>query len=254
MAAGAENWRQFQGTELGGLLSSIYGGSRRGLVKYPVPKKSAAAFDPASAKFRPVNSTLQTTDPTKATRRSVRVAVPRPSGGESKENLSLQVSSLPTRRSEEVIRAELDEITMRQRAYRPAYHAPKGEEEKERLAQICMYKGGKGLPIVLPVGETPMELAARNAQQKKNDAFVQQRRLARGDERASAAAMAVLRSPRRMSVEEKMAEQISREIDERCAHLEEMREIGISKAEEKAIIADINARAAELEGLKIDRR
>ena len=253
MDGSAENWRQFQGTELGGLLSSIYGGARRGMVKYPVLKKSTAEFDPAAAKFRPVNSTLQTTDPTKATRRSVRVAVPRPSGGESKENLSLQVSSLPTRRSEEVIRAELDEITMRQRAYRPAYHAPKGEEEKERLAQICMYKGGKGLPVVLPVGETPMELAARNAQQKKNDVFVQQRRLARGDERASAAAMQVLRSPR-MSVEERMAQQISREIDERCAHLEEMRDIGISKAEEKAIIADINARAAELGGLRIDRR
>ena len=63
---------------------------------------------------------------------------------------------------------------------RPAYVQPRGDLEKERLAQICMYKGGKGLPVVLPVGETPTEAAAKKSLQQKNAAFLLQRRIKRG--------------------------------------------------------------------------
>ena len=248
-----QHWRQFQGTELGGLLSSIYGSQRR-TIKYPVPKK--ASFDPAAVKFRPVNSTLNSTDATKATRKAVAVNVPKHFGRtESKENV---FAPIPSRRSEEVIRAELEEISMRQRNYRPAYQQPRGEEEKERLSQICMYKGGKGLPIVLPVGETPLEVAAKAAMQKKNDAFLQQRRLARGDKRATDAALAVLKHGHghghgqpSMSVDERMAEQIKSELDERVAHLAEMQALGISRAEEAGLRAEIGARIEEMRRLGV---
>lgn len=245
---GQQHWRQFQGTELGGLLSSIYGGQRR-KINYPLPKR--ASFDPSASKFRPVNSTLQTTDPTKSTRKNVAVAVPKKFGrSESKENIF--IAPLPSRKSEEAIRAELEEINMRQKNYRPAYVRPQGDHEKERYAQICMYKGGKGLPIVMPVGETPFEAAARLQMQQKNDEFTRQRRLARGDERATAGALAVLKSPR-MTAEEKMSKQISNEIDERCEYLEEMKGMGALTAKDEArLISEINSRMAELKRLNVE--
>lgn len=242
-------WRQFHGTELGGLLSTIYGGQRK-QIRYPTPKRNP--FDPSAVKFRPVNSTLQASDPTKTTRRSIEVAVPRNFGKtESKENL-LAVNAIPSRRSEDVIRAELEEINMRQRNYRPAYVQPRGDLEKERLAQICMYKGGKGLPVVLPVGETPMEMAAKRSMQQKNDAFLLQRRIARGDQRAieTAGKSQSQSSPRqRMSTEDKLADQIRREIEERSDHLEQMRAIGISAREDARLQSDISRRIEEMRGL-----
>jgi len=241
-------WRQFHGTELGGLLSSIYGGQRR-QIRYPTPKRNP--FDPSAVKFRPVNSTLQASDPTKTTRRSVEVAVPRNFGKtESKENL-LAVNAIPSRRSEEAIRVELEEINMRQRNYRPAYVQPRGDLEKERLAQICMYKGGKGLPVVLPVGETPMEAAAKKSLQQKNAAFLLQRRIARGDQRAFETAGSGGKSQvsPRMSTEDKLAEQIRKEIEERSDHLEEMRAIGISAKEDARLQSDISRRIEEMRNL-----
>ena len=143
---------------------------------------------------------------------------------------------------------------MRQRNYRPAYQQPRGEAEKERLSQICMYKGGKGLPIVLPVGETPLEVAAKAAMQRKNAEFLQQRRLARGDKRATEAALAVLSSPR-LSTEERMAEQIKAEIDERVQHLAEMQALGgaagFSKADEAGLRGQIEARIEEMRRLGV---
>lgn len=247
-------WRQFHGTELGGLLSSIYGGQRR-QIRYPTPKRNP--FDPSAVKFRPVNSTLQASDPTKTTRRSVEVAVPRNFGKtESKENL-LAVNAIPSRRSEEAIRVELEEINMRQRNYRPAYVQPRGDLEKERLAQICMYKGGKGLPVVLPVGETPMEAAAKKSLQLKNAAFLLQRRIARGDQRAFETAgpetggksHSQSQASPRMSAEDKLAEQIRKEIEERTDHLEEMRAIGISAREDARLQSDISRRIEEMRNL-----
>lgn len=245
-----QHWRQFHGTELGSLLSSIYGGQRK-VIKYPVPARRA--FDPDKQKFRPVNSTLTSTDPAKATRnRSVHVAVPKSFGrSESKEN----VPYLPSRKHEETIRGELDELYMRQRSYRPAHVRPQGEAEKDRYSQICAYKGGKALPtgLVMPSGEAPFEAAARLAQQKINDEFTAKRRAARGQSTRLDAAPRPAPSPR-LTVDQQMASLISEEIDERVKHLEELRAIEggvLSKKTEAQLMGEINARVRELERLEL---
>lgn len=246
-----QNWRQFHGTELGSLLSSIYGGQRK-VIKYPTLARTKA-FEADKQQFRPVNSTLASTDPTKATRnRSVHVAVPKSFGrSESKEN----VPYLPSRKHEETIRGELDELYMRQRSYRPAHVRPQGEAEKDRYSQICAYKGGKALPkgLVMPAGEAPFEAQARLAQQKTNDEFTAKRRAARGQPSRLDAAPRPAPSPR-LSVDQQMASLITAEIDERVAHLEELRAIGggvVSKKTETQLLGEINARIAELERLEL---
>jgi hypothetical protein len=83
---------------------------------------------------------------------------------------------------------------------------------------------------------------------QKNEAFIQQRRLMRGDKRATAE-HDVHRSPR-ISDEEKLAEQIKTEIEERTSYLEEMRTLGgMSKREEENLRNEINSRIQEIQEL-----
>ena len=246
-----QNWRQFQGTELGGLLSSIYGAQRK-VIKYPV-LRGTKAFEPDKNKFRPVNSTLASTDATKATRKPVQVAVPKNFGlsangsrhSESKENLG---PYLPHRKPEETIRAEIDELYIRQRSYRPAHVQPQGEAEKDRYSQICTYKGGKALPkgLITPSGEAPFEAQQRIAQQRQNDEYIAKRRAARGEPSTARGTAPPAPSPR-MTMDEKFAAQISSEIDERVEHLEQLRAIGgVSRKAEAQLLGEINARVTEL--------
>ena len=52
-----------------------------------------------------------------------------------------------------------------------------------------------------------------------------------------------------MSTEEKLAEQIRKEIEERTHHLEEMRTIGISAREDARLQSDISRRIEEMRNL-----
>ena len=52
-----------------------------------------------------------------------------------------------------------------------------------------------------------------------------------------------------MSTEDKLAEQIRREIEERSDHLEQMRAIGISAREDARLQSDISRRIEEMRGL-----
>ena len=70
-----DNWKQFLGSELGSVLSGIYG-NQRPKINYPVPKKKS--FDPAKQKFLPVNSKIQSSayqDPRKTTRRHLTMSL-----------------------------------------------------------------------------------------------------------------------------------------------------------------------------------
>mmetsp|Transcript_21888 Transcript_21888/g.30100 ORF Transcript_21888/g.30100 Transcript_21888/m.30100 type:complete len:242 (+) Transcript_21888:167-892(+) len=234
-----ENWRQFQGTELGSLMSQLYGNQNKPKINYPKPK--TVNFTPQKD-FIPGGSKIDASDPRKVTRRSVSLAVPKVA---TKVTESLKpVDYIPKRRSAEKIKEELDDIAMRNTHYRPAHIKPTSSEyEKERLNQIFSFKGGKGLPEELtnPVGQTPMEVAERRKEDERIMALKEKRGMIK---------KVVSAAP--LSESEQMAQHIVREIDERRHHIEEMRSMGaLRPAQEAALKAEIATKLIELKSYDV---
>jgi len=231
-----DNWRQFQGTELGGLMSQIYG-NERPQINYPKPKMKPSK--PAGP-FIPGGANPDASDPRKSTKRSVSIDVPKPSSKSTGRSYAM-IDCIPRRKNENAIKSEIEEIKMKQMHYRPAYVKPiSTESEKDRLSQVNEYKGGKCLPaeITLPAREAPFELLER---QKEKD---------RLDKLRNKSNINPPRIKAPISVREELAEQISAEIEERRSHLEEMLKLGISPADEMRIRNEIKDRIKELQ--KID--
>mmetsp|Transcript_16687 Transcript_16687/g.18068 ORF Transcript_16687/g.18068 Transcript_16687/m.18068 type:complete len:257 (+) Transcript_16687:105-875(+) len=245
-----ENWKQFQGTELGGLLGQIYGSQSRVKINYPKPRSNSSQnLHQEKKDFIPGGAKIDAVDPRKTTRRSVNVNVPKPTGRVSSndEDLSIgykAIDFVPKRKSADVIKQEIDDIRMRQERYRPAHVKPiHSEMEKDRLTQIFTFKGGKGLPEELthPVGETPMEAMQRNKERDRIDAIRQKRGLL----------VVKQRSDPVLSVNEQIAQQISSEIEERTRYLDDMKKVGLNGEKERQIKQEIAFKVKELE--RIDK-
>lgn len=234
-----ESWKQLRGTELGGLLSSIYG-TNKPQINYPKLKKKA--FEPTAA-FSSSGAKAHT-----STKRNVTLAVPR--FGDSKSNGRPPIAAvdcIARRKQESIIRAELDDIKMRNQHYRPAHSHLVGESEKEKLNQINTYKGGKILPAAssYPVGETPFEIAAKQKEKERMDQIMQRR----NSGNPSLSGSGIRRAPV-LSDLEMLKEQVANEIDERRSHLESMRSLGITSQDESKIRREISERIAELQRLE----
>lgn len=238
-----DNWKQFQGTELGGLMSQLYGAQNRPKVNYPKPKVKAP-FLPEKG-FIPGGASAEAVDPRKCSvKRDVKIAKPT-FGKKSADQIIHPVDTLARRRSESVIKAELDDIKMRQNHYRPAFRqAISSDQEKDRLSQICTFKGGKALPseFVLPIQEAPFEI-----EEKRRLEELQSRHKAK--KYGAHVTKKVL--PTEISPSEQLAMQITKEIDERREYLEEMRNLGICAEKEGKIKAEISQRLLELKRLDL---
>jgi Uncharacterised protein family (UPF0193) len=232
------HWQQFRGTELGGLLTSLYGRPTPE-INYPKPKQKA--FQP-SGKFLGAGTKVGARDPRQATRRDVAIVIPKPTGG-SQVQRPAAVDCIARRRQADTIKAELDDIAMRISHYRPANTRAVDEREKERFAQICTYKGGKALPegLVLPVGDAPFELAQKRAEQE---------RLAKVRAKRFPNSVPISHPTQPLTPSEQLKEQIAAEINERREHLAEMRELGIKPQDERRIKQEIASRVSELERLE----
>ena len=217
-----ENWKQFQGTELGGLMSQLYGNQNRPKINYPKPK---VAPKPLPSDFRCLGSKVDAVDPRKVTRRVVNVSVPKVGGGlksndDYDQHSSRHVDMIPKRKNMDKIKEEMDDIVMRNNYYRPAYTQPiSSDSEKDKLNQIFTFKGGKGLPEELthPVGKAPFELEAIRKEKERVNLIREKRGFVKQKPITS--------TP--LSENEQLAQQISHEIDERRSYLQEMKEIGI---------------------------
>lgn len=239
-----DNWKQFQGTELGSLMSQLYGKQNRPAINYPKPNVKRE-FKPEKG-FIPGGAAAGAEDPRKSTmRKDVKIAKPTFRRRTIDDECVVHpVDQIAHRRSENVIKVELDDMKMRQNYYRPAFTQPvSSEEEKERLSQICTYKGGKALPMncVLPTGEAPFEMAAKARQEN----MALKHRLQRTGESA------VKQAPKGViSAEEQLTIQICQEIDERREFLEEMKASGgLSAEREAAVRSEIAQRLREVKEL-----
>ena len=191
-------------------------------------------------------------DPRKTTRRDIsHLAVPQFKNKGSRYNFSA-MDLVPKRRGADDIRNEIDEIAMRSRHYRPAVSRLQiNENEKERYSQICAYKGGKGFikECSDPVREmAPFEYEQIRLAKEKETHFRKSRNLSTKEN------VPMQRTSAKLSDTEQMAEQIALEIDERCAHLEEMDRTGTpdatTKTERTRIRREIDSRVKELKSLE----
>ena len=87
-----ENWKKFQGSELGSLLAGIYGGTRP-KINYPKPKQNKSAPNIKDSTWRAVSNKPDAVDPRKTTRRdtSGRLDVPKVNGGRGRSKLGISI-------------------------------------------------------------------------------------------------------------------------------------------------------------------
>lgn len=237
-----DNWKQFQGTDLGSLMGSIYGNENKPKINYPKPKSKAKALPP-SAPFLPGGAKAGASDPRKATKVDKKVNVPTVGRGGGGRTHS-KVDFIPHRRSESSSKAEIEDINMRQQHFRPAYvKAVSTEAEKDKYSQICTYKGGKGLPAEMthPQGEAPFERAQKKQEADRMRLAREKHALKRGQVPTAAP-----RAAPALSHQENLATQISAEIQERCDYLDEMTAMGATPAEMATVRGEISKRVAEL--------
>lgn len=247
-----ENWKQFQGTELGSLLGQIYGNQNRPKIQYPKFKTSSSSTV-SKKDWLPGGGKVDAVDPRKATRRPVNINVPKLTGNSSETNLDIDARSglkaidiIPKRKGADVIKQEIDDIRMRQERYRPAYVKPVSvDAEKDRLNQIFTFKGGKGLPTELthPEGEMPMERIQKMKERERVEAIKIKRGLA--------TLPATTTYTPTLSVQEQLAEQITEEINNRRNYLEEMKGLGLKPSEERRLKLEIASKISELERLNV---
>ena len=94
------------------------------------------------------------------------------------------------------------------------------------------------------MGEAPFEIRARQQDIENNEKF----RLSRG----LAPKLVPAKMTKSLSTSEMLADQISREIDERVEYVESMRVLGsLSKSDENRLRGEIKNRIDELNSLKI---
>lgn len=245
-----DNWKQFQGTELGALMGSIYGNENRPKIIYPKPKTKVNKTNPPTEPFLPGGAKAGATDPRKATRVDKKVMVPVVGRGSGNKPKYSKVDFIPHRRSETTSKAAIDDIVMRQQHFRPAHvKAISTDDEKEKLSQICTYKGGKGLPQELthPQGEAPFELAEKKKAAERMKQVRDRHNARRG--RIESDPTTEVHCPV-VSHQENLAAQISAEIQERCDFLEEMTAMGASSADMTTVRNEIKKRVAELKVLE----
>jgi hypothetical protein len=226
-----DNWKQFQGTQLGSLLSGIYG-AKKTQISYPKPK---IRRDQPKGKWLPLGNEISASDPRRTTRRKVNVNAPRV-GQRNQHEISL-IDCVPKRRGEVAIQEELETMRMQKQHFRPAFIRPRGDAETERLSQVFGHKGGVCLPeeLTAPVTDTPLEILKRKEKMEE---------MARRYKKTPIPVKAV-------SMQENMANQITDEIDERVDYLEVMKGLGgISKAEAKKLEGEIKVRVRELNNLE----
>ena len=234
-----ENWKQFQGTEIGTFLSSIYGKHNKSNIDYPKPQTKE--FIP-SRKFNSSGSVQHEPKPKKEIQLEYYRKKP------NRLPSLAAVDLIPKRKNERHIKDELAEIQYQQQHYRPAFSKPiSTDAEKKRLNQICTHKGGKGLPqdFILPVSKAPFEFEQEKRINSINNAYNLNIRV----NPSSRTDMPIM-APKAMTDNEMLAQQITGEINDRIAHLNEMKARGIiNKFEETTIQNEIKQRARELQML-----
>ena len=134
-----ENWKKFNGTEIGSYLSKIYG--KKSNINYPTTSNSNTKQTTSFQPNQPFKNSGKVEHVIKS-RTNEKNLVPLPKRKVKEIKLIAAVDLIPKRKNESNITNEINNIKLQQQYYRPAYpKALSTDEEKDRLNQICRYKG-----------------------------------------------------------------------------------------------------------------
>lgn len=162
------------------------------------------------------------------------------------------VDFIPKKRAVDDCKEFLDDVEMRQLAYRPPnVNAYSADAEKERLSEVFTHKGGMALPKELthPVGPVPSEVRQRLFEQQRID---EARATRRARLNGGVDPMAKEEAPVQVDTrthKDHLFDQIYSEITDRRNHQEAMEVAGGGKDTRKKTAAEISSRLSKLSAL-----
>ena len=238
----AENkaWQAFDtSTEAGRMLKKLYGGAAgHPNIAYPKlttkPRKQTPKFIPGGAK-------LDASDARSNSRRREKASTVEPWRKKYARPSYKPIDFVARKRNTAAIDEILEDMSMRNAAYRPPrVNGSSTDAEKARLQEIAQFGGGKALPDEMTLGKTTLP-SERRAQLLEEARVEREWRKRRGVVEEPAAPV----EPKSLQTQE--IEQISREIEDRAAFLEEARAMGLKGEPIKRVEFEISTRKHELE-------
>ena len=234
-------WQAFDtSTEAGRMLKKLYGGAAgHPNIAYPKlttkPRKQMPKFIPGGAK-------LDATDARSNSHRREKASTVEPWRKKYSRPTYKPIDFVARKRNTAQIDEILEDMSMRNAAYRPPrVNGSSTDAEKARLQEIAQFGGGKALPDEMTLGKTTLP-SERRAQALEEARVEREWRKRRGLAEEPAAAV-----PEPKSLETQQIEQISREIEDRAAFLEEAKAMGLKGEPIKRVEFEISTRKHELE-------
>ena len=234
-------WQAFDtSTEAGRMLKKLYGSSAgHPNIAYPKlttkPRKQMPKFIPGGAK-------LDATDARSNSHRREKASTVEPWRKKYERPSYKPIDFVARKRNTAQIDEILEDMSMRNAAYRPPrVNGSSTDAEKARLQEIAQFGGGKALPDEMTLGKTTLP-SERRAQALEEARVEREWRKRRGLTEEPAATV-----PEPKSLETQQIEQISREIEDRAAFLEEAKAMGLKGEPIKRVEFEISTRKHELE-------
>ena len=234
-------WQAFDtSTEAGRMLKKLYGSSAgHPNIAYPKlttkPRKHMPKFIPGGAK-------LDSSDARSNSHRREKASTVEPWRKKYARPSYKPIDFVARKRNTAQIDEILEDMSMRNAAYRPPrVNGSSTDAEKARLQEIAQFGGGKALPDEMTLGKTTLP-SERRAQALEAARVEREWRKRRGLAEEPAAAV-----PEPKSLETQQIEQISREIEDRTAFLEEAKAMGLKGEPIKRVEMEITTRKHELE-------
>ena len=233
-------WQAFDtSTEAGRMLKKLYGGAAgHPNIAYPKlttkPRKHQPKFIPGGAK-------LDASDARSNSHRREKASTVEPWRKKYSRPTYKPIDFVARKRNTAAIDEILEDMSMRNAAYRPPrVNGSSTDAEKARLQEIAQFGGGKALPDEMTLGKTTLP-SERRAQLLEAARVEREWRKRRGVTEEPA----VVPEPKSLQTQE--IEQISREIEDRAAFLEEARAMGLKGEPIKRVEMEITSRKHELE-------
>jgi len=230
-------------------LAKLYGGQYKPQIQYPTLKKKKKKGPMHSSGWHPTGK-ANNADPRRShVDKSKALSVSVPKFQKKSQYTFAPVDFIPKRRAVEECRQFIDDVEMRQSAYRPPnVNAYSAESEKDRLSEVFTHKGGRALPNELthPVGPAPSEVRQKMAEQRRIDEArsIRRARLNGGVDPLAKEEVPVAVDER--SHKDMMFDQIQGEIMDRRNHQEAMEAAGGGKDTRSKTAAEISSRLSKL--------
>lgn len=219
------------------MLKQLYGNSA-GHPNIAYPKLTTRKPTGKKAAFIPGGARATAADPRSRVKRDVKIAVP---GPPRRESAYRPIDFVRKKKNARDINEQLEEMRMRNDAYRPPnVRGYSTEAEKARVQEKFQFGGGKGLPeeMTHPSGPLPSDLRAAKKEEQR---VAKEWRKRRGEPEPRPGA-----PPPARDVRLELVETITQEINDRQSFVSQMHKLGQNNDNTRRIEMEIQTRKHEL--------